>query len=238
VELVKLQRSLIDQSRRLLVIFEGRDASGKDGVIKRFTAHLSPRDTRVVALGKPSERDRTSWYFQRYVEHLPAGGEFVLMNRSWYNRAGVERVMGFCSQPELTHFFETCPHFEQMLVSDGFEFYKYYLDISKAEQKKRMQARRDDPLKQWKISEIDAKAVALWDEYSTARNEMLARTHSPVSPWRVVRADDKRRARLGVIRDFLTATDYDDKDMAAVLPDRDTVFFFDESYLNDGVLAA
>ena len=234
---MKLQRSIIEQNRRLLVIFEGRDASGKDGVIKRVTAHLSPRDTRVVALGKPSERDQSSWYFQRHIEHLPAGGELVLMNRSWYNRAGVERVMGFCTEAQLKHFFETCPHFEQMLINDGFEFFKYYLDITKDEQKKRMEGRRTDPLKQWKISPIDAKALSLWKEYSQARNEMLARSHSPVAPWRIVKADEKRRARLGVIRDLLTALDYDGKDEQAVLPDRDTVFFFDESYLNDGVLA-
>ena len=182
IELVKLQKHLISRGERLLVIFEGRDASGKDGTIKRIVKHLSPRETRVVALGPPTERDRNSWYFQRYVPHLPAAQELVLFNRSWYNRAGVEHVMGFCSTEEHQLFVETVPQFEHMLVRSGITLIKYYLDISKREQKRRLASRRSSPLKQWKRSPVDDEALARWDAYTRARNEMLARTHTPIAP--------------------------------------------------------
>jgi polyphosphate kinase 2 len=237
VELVKLQKHIIAHGDRILVLFEGRDSGGKDGTIKRIIKHLSPRETRVVALGKPSDHDRTTWYFQRYVPHLPGAEEMVLFNRSWYNRAGVERVMGFCSNAEYEAFMEMAPAFEQMLLRSGMRLFKYYLDISKAVQKQRLAARRRDPLKQWKMSPIDAAAQSHWKDYSTARNEMFARTHTPMAPWTVVRADDKRLARLNVIRDLLTHLDYRDKDHSVVRPDPDVVFNYAEAYLDNGMIA-
>lgn len=204
IGLAALQRQIIAEERRLLVIFEGRDASGKDGVIKRVVEHQSPRDTRVVALGKPTERDRSSWYFQRWVSHLPAGGEIVVFNRSWYNRAGVERVMGYCSQTEYARFISDVDAFEKLLADEGVIILKYYLDISRREQAVRLEARRTSPLKQWKISPVDAVALEKFDAYSQARDAMLAATGS-AAPWRVVRADSKRPARLAVIRDILAS---------------------------------
>src|SRR3974390_747938 len=191
IELVKVQKHIIKHGHKVLVIFEGRDASGKDGTIKRIVQHLSPRETRVVALGKPSDRDRASWYFQRYAPYLPAAQELVLFNRSWYNRAGVERVMGFCSDAEYEHFLEEVVPFEHMLIGSGIQIIKYYLDISKGEQKARLRDRRRDPLKQWKSSPIDEVAVKHWDSYSEARDVMFARTSSSSSPWIVVRAEHK-----------------------------------------------
>ena len=237
VELVKLQQHLIRRGERLLVVFEGRDASGKDGTIKRIVKHLSPRETRVVALGPPTDRDRRSWYFQRYVPHLPAAQELVLFNRSWYNRAGVEHVMGFCSTEEHQLFLETVPQFEHMLVRSGITLVKYYLDISKREQKRRLASRRSSPLKQWKRSAVDDVAVARWDAYTRARNEMLARTHTPISPWRIVCADNKRVTRLEVIKDLLTHVDYPKKKDRLVLPDPEAVFLFDAAYVANGRLA-
>jgi len=227
VELVKLQRHFIKCDDKILIIMEGRDAAGKDGTIKRIVQHLSPRETRVVALGKPSDRDRTSWYFQRYVSHLPAAQELVLFNRSWYNRAGVERVMGFCTDAEYEEFIGSVPDFENMLVRSGIKLFKYYLDISKSEQEQRLDDRKSDPLKQWKRSPIDDQAVAYWDAYSAARNEMLARTHNPVAPWTLVRADDKRLARINVIKDILGRLHYADKDDSLVQPDRSIVFAYE-----------
>ena len=237
VELVKLQRHLIRNDLRILLLFEGRDASGKDGVIKRITEHLSPRDTRVVALGKPSDRDRHSWYFQRYVPYLPATQEMVLMNRSWYNRAGVERVMGFCSAAEHEEFMRTVLPFERILVDAGTQLFKYYLDISKPEQKRRLADRRLDPLKQWKISPIDKSAIRRWDEYSAARNEMFTRTHSEELPWHVVRADDKKLARLNVIRHLMSRVECPDKDEHMAAPDPDVVFDYAERHLHSGAIA-
>lgn len=229
VELVKLQRHIIQHGHKLLILFEGRDAAGKDGVIKRITEHLSPRETRVVALGKPSDRDRSSWYFQRYVPNLPSAEEMVLFNRSWYNRAGVERVMGFCTKEELREFLDTVVSFEHMLVRSGLQILKYYLDITKGEQRRRLKDRRADPLKQWKVSPIDGTALEHWDDYTQARNDMLARTHNPVTPWFVVRADDKRAARLNVIRHILTRIDCPEKDEHAARPDEEVVFPYDPS---------
>ncbi|MEO1039184.1 MAG: polyphosphate kinase 2 [Pseudomonadota bacterium] len=220
IGLVALQRHIIADGRRLLVIFEGRDAAGKDGTIKRVIEHQSPRETRVVALGKPSDRDRASWYFQRWVEHLPADGETALFNRSWYNRAGVERVMGFCDEVQYAAFLRDVGAFEKLLMDDGVILLKYYLDISRSEQAERLEERRISPLKQWKISPIDAVALEKFDDYSAARDAMLAATGEPV-PWRVVRADDKRVTRLQVIRDILHSTPWPEREVEFDPPDPD-----------------
>ncbi|HEV2549196.1 MAG TPA: polyphosphate kinase 2 [Stellaceae bacterium] len=237
IELVKLQRQIIADGERVLVIVEGRDAAGKDGAIKHVVEHLSPRETRVVALGAPSDRERHAWYFQRYVRHLPTAGEMVLFNRSWYNRAGVEPVMGFCTKAETREFLETVPDFEQLLIRAGIKLFKYYLDIDKHEQKKRLDERRRDPLKQWKLSPVDAKASKLWPQYSKMRNLMFARTHSPLSPWTVVRANDKHRARLNLIRDLLLRLDYKGRDKRLLTVDRTTVFPYDERHLASGMIS-
>jgi polyphosphate kinase 2 len=237
IELVKLQRHMIEHDYKILVLLEGRDAAGKDGVIKRIVEHLSPRETRVVALSKPTDRERSGWYFQRYVPHLPAADEFVLFNRSWYNRAGVERVMGFCTGIEYEEFMSTVLDFERMLVGSGVRLIKYYLDISKAEQKKRLADRRKDPLSQWKISPIDAQAMKKWNAYSRARDEMLKRTHNPLTPWTIVRADDKKLARLNLIRDLLSRLPYDDKLNRLLKADPKIVFPYDDARLEDGALA-
>ncbi len=234
---MKLQRHIITHGERVLVIFEGRDAAGKDGVIKRIVQHLSPRETRVVALGKPSDREIRSWYFQRYVPYLPAAQELVLFNRSWYNRAGVERVMGYCTEAQYEQFLETVPHFEQMLVHDGMRLFKYYLDISRDEQARRLEDRRVDPLKQWKVSPVDDEALINWEAYSNARNVMLARTHTQAGPWTIVRADDKREARLNVIRDLLSRVQYDGRLDQNVLPDPSIVFPYDMAGVDNGVIA-
>jgi polyphosphate kinase 2 len=237
VQLVKFQRDLIAREQRIAVVVEGRDGAGKDGTIKRITEHLSPRDTRVVALGKPDERDRTSWYFQRYVAHLPAGGEFVLFNRSWYNRAGVERVMGFCSDGEYKSFLNEAPQFEAMLTRSGIKLIKYYLDISKKEQKERLAERQANPLKQWKISPIDAAAIKKWKDYSEARDAMLTHTTHDAAPWHVVKADSKKVARLNVIRHLLSRLDYKGRDEKLLKPDPSIVFTFSEKALSQDFLA-
>jgi polyphosphate kinase len=238
IELVKLQRHFIGCGDRILVILEGRDAAGKDGAIKRIVEHLSPRETRVVALGKPSDRDRSAWYFQRYVAHLPVAGEFVLFNRSWYNRAGVERVMGFCTKDQFDEFMETVVGFEQMLVRSGVKLMKYYLDISRAEQRRRLAKRARDPLKQWKSSPVDAKALKHWKAYSRARNEMLLRSHSAVAPWRIVRTDEKKTARINLARDILDRLHYAGKKGRIVAPDPHVVFEFSKARLRKGKLAS
>jgi polyphosphate kinase 2 len=237
VELVKLQRQIIANGLRLCVVVEGRDGAGKDGTIKRIIEHLSPRETRVVALPKPSERDRLSWYFQRFVPHLPAAGEFVLFNRSWYNRAGVEPVMGFCTAKETESFLDEAPVFEAMLSRAGIKLIKYYLDISKDEQKERLAERRKDPLKQWKISPIDAAATAKWSDYSAARDTMLMRTTHDDAPWHVVKANSKKQARLNVIRHLLSHIKYKGRDEALAKWDHALVFPFTAKVLADGMLA-
>lgn len=237
VELVKLQKHIIKQGDKILIIFEGRDAGGKDGTIKRIIQYLSPREIRVVALGKPSDRDNSSWYFQRYTSHLPAAEEMVLFNRSWYNRAGVERVMGFCTNDQYHEFLEIVPGYEQMLVRSGIKLFKYYLDISRDEQKKRLKDREQDPLKQWKISPVDKAAQKHWDEYSLARNIMFARTHHLFAPWTIVRADNKPAARINVIKDLLFRLDYKDKNEALLIPDANIVFNYAESYLENSMIA-
>ena len=229
IELVKLQRHFIKCNDKILVIFEGRDAAGKDGTIKRIVQHLSPRETRVVALGKPSDRDRASWYFRRYVSYLPAACELVLFNRSWYNRAGVERVMNFCTNKEYEEFITSVSAFEHMLINSGVTLLKYYLDISKSEQKKRLKERMSDPLTQWKVSPIDIKATKYWKQYSAARDEMLSRTHNPTAPWTIVRADNKRETRLNVIRDILNRIHYAGKNKRLVNPDTNVIETYDDS---------
>lgn len=238
VELVKLQRHVIARGAKVLIILEGRDGAGKDGTIKRVIEHLSPRDIRVVALPKPSDREASEWYFQRYVAHLPTAGEIVLFNRSWYNRAGVEKVMGFCTDAEYHAFLRNVPVFEQMLSESGILLIKYYLDITHDEQKQRLADRARDPLKQWKISPIDMQALRHWDDYSKARNTMLRMSSSAHAPWSVVRADDKKAARLAVIRDLITRVDYHEAEEAG-LPDHDLSILarFDETCLINGMLA-
>ena len=237
IELVKVQRHIIKHGHRVLVIFEGRDASGKDGTIKRIIQHLSPRETRVVALGTPSDHDRASWYFQRYAPHLPATQEMILFNRSWYNRAGVEHVMKFCTTDEYEHFLSEVLPFEHMLIGSGIQIMKYYLDISKKEQKARLMDRKKNPLKRWKTSPIDAVAIKHWDRYSKARDKMLAATSSTLSPWIVVRADDKRAARLNVIRDLISRLACPETDKHLASPDRSIVFPYDATRAHGGRLA-
>ncbi|MGV8917070.1 MAG: polyphosphate kinase 2 [Pseudomonas sp.] len=237
VELVKLQRHFIAHGDRILVLLEGRDSSGKDGSIKRIVAHLSPRDTRVVALGKPSDSDLRSWYFERYVGQLPKAEELVLFNRSWYNRAGVERVMGFCSKDQTTEFLNSAPRFEQMLVDSGIKLLKYYLDISKDEQKARLADRKRDPLKQWKSSPIDEVAIKHWDDYTQARDAMLLATHAPAAPWHIVRTDNKHHARLNLMRDILSRLYYAGRNKKIPPPDREIVFEFTPECLSDHRLA-
>lgn len=237
IELVKLQRQLIKENGKVLVILEGRDAAGKDGVIKRIVQHLSPRETRVVALGKPSDRDTSAWYFQRYVPHLPVGGEIVLFNRSWYNRAGVERVMGFCTDEEYERFMETVIGFEVMLARSGMFIRKYYLDITRDEQKERLEDRRDDPLSQWKISPIDEVAMKHWKDYTEARDAMLARTHHVTAPWTVVATNDKHEARLNLIADLLVHLPYKGKDESVLRTDPNVVFEYSEQVHERDMLA-
>jgi polyphosphate kinase len=237
IELVKFQRRLIKRGYRILVLVEGRDAAGKDGVIKHIVEHLSPRETRIVALAAPTHEQQSAWYFQRYVAHLPMAAEFVLFNRSWYNRAGVERVMGFCREDDVLTFLEDAPIFERMLVNSGIQLFKYYLDIDFEEQAKRLAERRRDPLTQWKTSPIDKVALKHWAAYTRARDEMLRRTHSPHAPWHIVRANDKHRARLNLIRHLLAHLHYRKKERDLLAFDPVTVFAFDETRLRDGSMA-
>ncbi len=211
IELVKLQRHFIKNGERILVIFEGRDGAGKDGSIKRIVEHLSPRETRIVALGKPSDRETGDWYFERYVAQLPSKGEFALFNRSWYNRAGVEHVMGFCTEKEYLEFMKTVNGFETMLIGSGMKLIKYYLDISKKEQAERLLDRTKDPLKQWKTSPIDQQAQKKWLAYSKARDSMLKKTNTSDAPWTVIRANDKKIAHINLIQHLLTTLSYPNK---------------------------
>lgn len=231
VELVKFHKSVIDKDKKVCIIFEGRDAAGKDGTIKRFCEHLSPREVRTVALGKPSDRDNSAWYFQRFVPHLPVSGEIVFFNRSWYNRAGVEQVMGFCNEQEYKKFMDEVGDFEHLLTHSDMHFFKYYLDISKQEQKERLKERKDDPLKQWKFSPIDQDAQKMWDAYSKARDAMFVKTNFLYAPWYVVHSDSKKTARLNVMKHFLSHVDYHGKDEAKLIYDPSIVFeFFPECY--------
>jgi polyphosphate kinase len=209
-QLVLLQEYIKYAGLKVVVIFEGRDAAGKGGVIKRIAERTSPRHIRVVALATPTEREKTQWYFQRYVAHLPAAGEMVLFDRSWYNRAGVERVMGFCTDEEYAEFMRSCPEFERMLVRSGITLIKYWFSVSDEEQERRFQARIHDPMRHWKLSPMDLKAREKWVEYSRAKDEMFNHTDIKQAPWYVVRADDKRRARLNCISHLLSMIDYED----------------------------
>jgi polyphosphate kinase 2 len=236
VELVKLQRRLISEGDKIVVILEGRDAAGKDGLIKRLTQHMAPRETRIVALGKPSDREEHSWYFQRYTEYLPTAGEFVVFNRSWYNRAGVEVVMGFCTDKEHERFMRSVGTYETMLVQSGITLIKYYLDIGKDTQKERLADRMKDPLTQWKVSPIDRAAQTHWDEYSRARDEMFRRTSHEAAPWTIVRADHKKTARIALIRDLLDRLEYPEKVPKAAVPDRRVVFRYSDEAMREGMV--
>ncbi len=237
IALVRYQAWAIKEGAKALVIFEGRDGAGKDGTIARITEHLSPRATRVIALPKPSDRERSQWYFQRYVAHLPACGEVVLFNRSWYNRAGVETVMGYCTANEREDFLRDVPAFERMLEEAGIRLVKIWLDISRDEQAKRLEDRRADPLKQLKTSDLDAVAQKKWKAYSAARDEMLMRTSTPIAPWICVAADHKKPARLNVIRHLLHTLAPPAIHEAAPAPDPEVLFPFEEGALTDGRLA-
>ena len=210
VELVKLQRWVQHEGLKVIVLFEGRDAAGKGGAIKRVSETLNPRICKVVALGTPSDREKTQWYFQRYVAHFPAAGEMVLFDRSWYNRAGVEKVMGFCTYEEYNEFMRSCPQFEVMIQRSGIILIKYWFSVSDKEQEKRFQDRINDPTKRWKISPMDLKAREKWVDYSRAKDDMFAATDIPESPWNVVEADDKKRARLNFINHLLATIPYED----------------------------
>jgi polyphosphate kinase 2 len=205
-----LQAWIKHAGARVVLIFEGRDAAGKGGTIKRIVEPLNPRGAAVVALGTPSDRERTQWYFQRYVAHLPAAGEIVLFDRSWYNRAGVEHVMGFCTNAEYREFLRSCPEFERMLVRDGIILRKYWFSVSDAEQERRFRSRAEDPLRRWKLSPMDLESRARWVDYSRAKDEMFLHTHTPEAPWYTVEADDKRRARLNCIGHILESIPYED----------------------------
>ena len=212
VELLKAQSWAKETDQRIVAIFEGRDAAGKGGTIKRFMEHLNPRAARVVALAKPTNIERNQWYFQRYVEHLPTAGEMVFFDRSWYNRAGVERVMGFCTDAEYHEFLRQVPEFERMLVNSGIILFKFWFSVTQKEQSRRFHSRETDPLKQWKVSPIDIASRTLWDEYTDAREAMLQHTNTADNPWTLIKSDDKKRARLNCMRYFLNNLDYPDKD--------------------------
>jgi polyphosphate kinase 2 len=212
IELLKVQNWVKTTGEKIVVICEGRDAAGKGGTIKRFMEHLNPRAAKVVALEKPTERERGQWYFQRYVEHLPTRGEILFLDRSWYNRAGVERVMGFCNSSEYLEFMRQCPEFERMMVNSGIRLFKYYFSVTKKEQKARFASREKDPLKQWKLSPIDEAAVSLWDEYTAAKEAMFFYTDTADAPWTIIKSDDKKRARLNCMQHFLSNLPYPDKD--------------------------
>ncbi len=218
IELLKLQRSVKASQQRLVILFEGRDAAGKGGTIKRFTENLNPRGARVVALEKPTEKERGEWYLQRYVPHLPAPGEIVLFDRSWCNRAGVERVMHFCTPREYTDFFQEAPEFEHMLASDGITLIKFWFSVSRGEQLRRFLRRQVDPVKQWKLSPIDLASLDKWDEYTQAKEAMFCYTDLPDAPWTVVKSNDKRRARLGTMRSVLSLIPYADMDTTVAAP--------------------
>ena len=220
VELIKVQNWAQESGERVVIVFEGRDSAGKGGTIKRFMEHMNPRHARVVALPKPNDRERGEWYFQRYVKHLPTSGEIVLYDRSWYNRAGVEPVMGFCTPAQRDAFFEEAPAFENALVHSGIRLFKFWLTIGREEQLKRLHARRHDPLKRWKLNPIDLKAIHKWDEYTAARKLMFKHTDTSKAPWTVIRTNDKRRGRVNALRAFLSSLDYAGKDESiACAPD-------------------
>ena len=217
-ELLKVQLWAQDTGQKFVMIFEGRDAAGKGGTIKRFTEHLNPRTARVVALNKPTDVERGQWYYQRYIEHLPTAGEIVLYDRSWYNRAGVERVMGFCEPSEYLEFMRQTPDLERMLTRSGIRLYKYWFSVTQAEQKRRFASRETDPLKQWKLSPIDKASLNKWDDYTEAKEAMFFYTDTADAPWTIVKSDDKKRARLNCMKHFLSSLDYPGKDLLVATP--------------------
>ncbi len=216
IELLKVQNWVKTTGQKIVVIFEGRDAAGKGGTIKRFMEHLNPRAAKVVALEKPTDREQGQWYFQRYVVHLPTRGEILFLDRSWYNRAGVERVMGFCDSNEYLEFMRQCPEFERMLVNSGIQLFKYYFSVTKKEQRRRFAERMDDPLKQWKMSAVDKASVGLWSDYTRAKEAMFFYTDTADCPWTIVKSDDKKRARLNCMQHFLHHLNYPEKDLEIV----------------------
>ena len=216
IELVKMQAWAKETGARIAIVFEGRDAAGKGGTIKRFRENLNPRGARVVALSKPSDVEKTQWYFQRYIDHLPAGGEIVFFDRSWYNRGVVEKVFGFCDDDQRAHFFTQTPDFEKMLADEGIHLFKFWLNVGRAEQLRRFMKRESDPLKQWKLSWIDVEGLKKWDAYTTAIGETFEHTHTDHAPWTIIRSDDKRRARLAAMRRVLSALEYTHKDAHAI----------------------
>ncbi len=216
IELLKMQNWVRESGQKLVILFEGRDAAGKGGTIKRFMEHLNPRGARVVALEKPSDKERSQWYFQRYIQHMPAAGEIVMFDRSWYNRAGVERVMGFCSSGEYLEFMRQTPEFERMLVNSGTQLFKFWFSVSREEQRRRFEARKTDPLRQWKLSPIDLASLDKWDDYTEAKEAMFFYTDTADAPWTVIKSDDKKRARLNAMRYVLSKVYYPNKDLSVV----------------------
>lgn len=222
-ELLKMQNWVKETKQRIVIVFEGRDAAGKGGTIKRFMEHLNPRGAHVIALEKPNARERNQWYFQRYIEHLPSKGEIILFDRSWYNRAGVEKVMGFCSDQEYLEFMRQTPDLERMLVNSGIILFKYWFSVGRTEQFRRFKSRQKDPLKQWKLSPVDMASLDKWDDYSAAKDAMMFHTDTKDAPWTVIRSDDKKRGRINCMRHFLSTLDYPDKDLSVVCPPDDKV---------------
>ncbi|MFK7836012.1 MAG: polyphosphate kinase 2 [Sulfitobacter sp.] len=240
VELLKVQHWVQETGQKFVLLFEGRDAAGKGGTIKRFTEHLNPRAARVVALNKPTDEERGQWYFQRYVKHLPTEGEMVLYDRSWYNRAGVERVMNFCQPTEYLEFMRQTPEFERMLTRSGIKLFKYWFSVTQEEQKARFASRETDPLKRWKLSPIDRASLDKWDDYTEAKEAMFFYTDTADAPWTVIRSNDKKRARLTCMRHFLSQLDYPDKDPEVAAPPDPLIFHQAEAVLNnsDHILSA
>ncbi|WP_206536125.1 polyphosphate kinase 2 [Vibrio nigripulchritudo] len=212
IELLKLQGWVKENNERIVILFEGRDAAGKGGTIKRFMEHLNPRGAHVIALEKPNARERNQWYFQRYIQHLPTKGEIIMFDRSWYNRAGVEKVMGFCGDDEYLEFLRQTPELERMLANSGIRLFKYWFSVSRAEQFRRFKSRQNDPLKQWKLSPVDMASLSKWDDYSRAKDAMMFHTDTNDAPWTIIRSDDKKRGRINCMRHFLSLIDYPGKD--------------------------
>ncbi|WP_281830461.1 polyphosphate kinase 2 [Vibrio nigripulchritudo] len=212
IELLKLQGWVKENNERIVILFEGRDAAGKGGTIKRFMEHLNPRGAHVIALEKPNARERNQWYFQRYIQHLPTKGEIIMFDRSWYNRAGVEKVMGFCGDDEYLEFLRQTPELERMLANSGIRLFKYWFSVSRAEQFRRFKSRQNDPLKQWKLSPVDMASLSKWDDYSRAKDAMMFHTDTKDAPWTIIRSDDKKRGRINCMRHFLSLIEYPGKD--------------------------
>lgn len=231
-ELIKLQQYLENTHKKMIILFEGRDAAGKGGTIKRITEHLNPRGARVIALEKPSDQETSQWYFQRYTKHLPSAGEIVLFDRSWYNRAGVEPVMGFCTQEEHHEFLKEVSEFEKMLVNSGIEIFKFYFSVSKSEQGKRFKKRETDPLKQYKLSPVDKESQKLWDKYTVAKYSMLMASHTDYCPWTVVRSDNKKTARLETIKHILNHMEYPNKNKELSLERNPDLLFYGDEEIN------